>query len=45
VKSLSTKEGEEEYFDDLISELYTYIRAVIEEYLKDRSLVEFLKAY
>lgn len=44
VQSLSKKEGEEEYFDDLISDLYTYIRAVIEEYLRDRTLVEFLKA-
>ncbi len=45
VKSLSREEGEEEYFDDLISELYTFVRAVIEQYLIDHSLVDFLKAY
>jgi len=45
LRSLSKVEGEEEYFDDLISDLYSYIRAVLEEYLKDRSLVEFLKGH
>jgi hypothetical protein len=43
INSLSKTEGEEEYFDDLISDLYSYLRAVVEEYLKDKSLVEFLK--
>lgn len=39
----SRKEGEEEYFSDLISDLYVYIRAILMEYLKDPGLVEFLK--
>lgn len=43
VRNLSKKEGEEEYFDDLISDLYLYIRAILEEYLRDREFVEFLK--
>ena len=42
--SLSKKEGAEEYFDDLVIDLYVYIRAIIEEYLKDKMLVEFLKS-
>jgi DNA-directed RNA polymerase subunit N (RpoN/RPB10) len=43
IQSLSKKEGEEEYFDDLIVDLYAYVRAILEEYLKDQALVEFLK--
>jgi hypothetical protein len=43
IQSLSKKEGEEEYFDDLIVDLYGYVRAILEEYLKDQALVEFLK--
>lgn len=30
--------------DDLVTDLYTYIRAVLEEYLKDIVFVEFLKS-
>ena len=29
--------------EGLVSSLYTYIRAVIEEFLKDKDFVEFLK--
>ena len=29
--------------DDLIVDLYGYVRAILEEYLKDQSLVDFLK--
>jgi hypothetical protein len=43
-RSLSKKEGAEEYFDDLVIDLYLYIRAIIEEYLKDKMLVELLKS-
>ena len=43
IQNLSKKEGEEEYFDSLISDLYLYIRAILEEYLKDKAFVEFLK--
>lgn len=41
--SLSKKEGKEEYLDDLVSDLYRYLRAILEEYLKDPSFIEFLK--
>ncbi len=44
IQGLSKKEDEEEYFGDLISDMYHYIRAVIEEFIKDRNFVEFLKA-
>ena len=43
IQNLSKKEGEEEYFDSLITDLYLYIRAILEEYLKDKEFVEFLK--
>lgn len=43
VKNLSKKEGKEEYFDDLVTDLYLYVRAILEEYLKDPKLVEFIK--
>jgi hypothetical protein len=43
IQSLSKKEGEEEHFDDLIVDIYGYVRAILEEYLKDQALVEFLK--
>jgi hypothetical protein len=42
--SLSKVEGQEEYFDDLITDLYSYVRAVLEEYLKDKQFVEYLRA-
>jgi hypothetical protein len=41
---LGKKEGSEEHFDELVTDLYTYIRAIVEEYLKDKMLVEFLKS-
>lgn len=40
---LSKKEEEEECFEDLKSDLYSYIRVILEEYLKDRVFVDFLK--
>lgn len=43
ISRFSKKEGEEEYFSDLVTDLYTYIRAILEEYLKDKTFVEFLK--
>lgn len=43
IGKLSKKEGEEEYLDDLKSDLYRYIRVILEEYLKDRAFVVFLK--
>ncbi|MBX3299159.1 MAG: hypothetical protein KF736_06810 [Acidobacteria bacterium] len=43
MKTLKSKEGKEEHFDSLIVDLYVYIRAILEEYLKDKNLVEFLK--
>lgn len=43
INSLSKKEGKEEYFDDLVVELYKYVRAILEEYLKDIKFIDFLK--
>ena len=43
INGLSKKEGKEEYFDDLVVDLYKYVRSVLEEYLKDFRFVEFLK--
>jgi hypothetical protein len=43
IRSLSTKEGEEEYFEDLVHDLYEYLRAILYEYIRDRNFVEFLK--
>ena len=43
-RKLSKKEGEEEYFQDLVSDLYSYVRAILEEYLKDAKFVESIKA-
>lgn len=43
IENLSKKEGAEEYFDDLLSDLYTYIRVILFEYLKDPVFVKFLK--
>ena len=42
-RKLSKKEGEEEYFEDLVADLYSYVRAILEEYLKDPKFVEFIK--
>jgi hypothetical protein len=43
IGKLSKKEGEEEGFEDLKSDLYKYLRIILEAYLKDRGFVEFLK--
>ena len=42
IKRISQNE-EEEYFDNLITDMYKYVKAVIQEYIKDRNFVEFLK--
>lgn len=44
ISTLSKKEGQEEYFDSLIGDAYSFVRAVLEELLKDHDFVEFLKA-
>jgi hypothetical protein len=44
ISGLSKKEGQEEYFDSLISDAYSFVRAVLEELLKDQEFVDFLKA-
>ena len=43
IDGLSKKEGEEEYFDCLITDTLRYIRYVLLEYLMDADFVEFLK--
>ncbi|MBG1260673.1 hypothetical protein [Nostoc commune] len=43
IRNLSKREGMEEYFDDLVVDLYRYIRAILEEFLKDSNFVIFLK--
>lgn len=43
LRNLNKKEGEEEYFSDLISDLYQYIKAIINEYIKDPDYINFLK--
>ncbi|MUL11525.1 HEPN domain-containing protein [Aliivibrio fischeri] len=43
IKNLNKKDGEEEYFSDLISDLYSYISAILEEYIKNPSYINFLK--
>lgn len=44
IQSLSKKEDDKEYLSDLVTDLYLYVRAILEEFLKDRKFVEFLKA-
>lgn len=43
IKNLSKKEGQEEYFSDLVSDTIKYIAITITEYLKDREFIDFLK--
>jgi len=43
VKNLTKKQNQQEYLDDLVVDLYVYVRAIIEEFLKDHTFVEFLK--
>jgi len=43
IKSLSKKEDQEEFFEDLVSDTISYIRIVIEEYLRDKDFIRFLK--
>jgi hypothetical protein len=44
ISNLPKKEGQEECFDSLIGDAYSFVRAVLEELLKDQSFVDFLKA-
>ena len=44
ISSLPKREGKEEDFDSLINDAYSFVRAVLEELLKDQGFVEFLKA-
>lgn len=43
IESLCDEDGKEEYFSDLIIDLQKFIRAVLEEYIKDRDYLEFIK--
>lgn len=43
IKNLSKKEGQEEYFEDLITDLHQYIKCILNQFLSDSSFVEFLK--
>jgi uncharacterized protein YqgQ len=43
IDKVTKKEGMHGYYDSLISDLYAYNRAIIEEYLKDTKFVEFIK--
>jgi hypothetical protein len=43
IQGLSKKEGMEEYLDNLVVDLYKYIRAILEEFLRDPEFVIFLK--
>lgn len=42
-QSLSKKEGKEEYFDDVVTDTYFYLRASLEQFLKDPDFVQFVK--
>lgn len=42
-QSLSKKEGKEEYFDDVVTDTYFYLRASLEQFLKDPEFVQFVK--
>jgi len=44
ISNLPKKEGQEECFDSLIGDAYSFVRAVLEELLKDQSFIDFLKA-
>jgi len=44
IRSLSKKEGQEEHFSTLVVDAYSFVRAVLEELLKDQDFVGFLKA-
>lgn len=43
LKRKSKLEGEEAYLSDIVTELYDFVRAALEERLKDRLFVKFLK--
>lgn len=43
IQNLSKKEDSEEFLSSLVVDLYQYVRAILEEYLKDKDFIEFLK--
>lgn len=43
INTLSKKEGNEEYFSDLITDTIYFIRVIIFEYIKDVNFIDFLK--
>jgi hypothetical protein len=42
-KGLCKKKGKEEYFDSIVSDAYFYLRAVLEQFLRDPDFVQFIK--
>ncbi|MGD0238010.1 MAG: hypothetical protein ABSC55_26195 [Syntrophorhabdales bacterium] len=42
-KNLKKKKGEEQYLDDVVTDAYFYLRAVVERYLADPEFVKFVK--
>jgi hypothetical protein len=42
-KSLNKKAGAKEYFDQVVVDAYFYLRAVVEQFLKDADFVKFIK--
>ena len=40
---LSKKEGKEEYMDEIVTDVYFYLKAVLEQFLKDPEFVFFVK--
>lgn len=43
IRGLSKKDGAEEHFFDLIEDLYSYLKAIILEFIKNPTYVDFLK--
>ncbi len=44
IDKIIKNEGMHDHFDSLVVDLYAFVRAIIEEYLKDTKFVEFIKA-
>jgi hypothetical protein len=42
-KNLCKKKGKEEYFDTIVTDAYFYLRAVLEQFLRDPDFVQFVK--
>lgn len=43
MRGRAKKKENKEYLSDLVSDLYTYLRAILDTYLRDRQFVEFIK--